>query len=98
MFSNIEAKRLKALGQNPDFPICLRVGKEAINKNHADVLSKALTAKELAKIRFVGDLDREEIRGMAEQLQKETASELIEIRGKSALYYKENPKAKKHVL
>ncbi len=90
MLGKEETKLLKSMGQKPSFPVCLAIGKEGIGDSHVKVLDNALRAHELAKVKAqVGDAA--EMKEAACLLAEKTNSEIVEIRGHTALFYRANP-------
>lgn len=91
MLTKEQKKVLKLKGSSPSFPICLMIGKGGIGDSQTAVLDKALTAHELAKVKVQAE-DASEMKEAAAYLEKATKSELVEIRGHTALYYRKNEK------
>lgn len=98
MLNKEDRKALKKIGSSPNFPTCLQIGdKKGMGESHAAVLSNALKAHELAKVKVRCDNHAEMIEA-AEFLAKATSSEIVEIRGHTALFYKYAEGKAKHLL
>ena len=67
----------------------IRIGKDGISDNLIDSLDKALTARELVKVKVLNNSE-ENIKEVGYELAKKTKSELIHILGKTAVFFREN--------
>lgn len=86
----ITSKRRAYLKKNAmDMKAIIRVGKDGISDNLSKSLLDALTAREVVKVKMLQNSELE-IREVAEDLAKKTGADLINIVGKTILFFKEN--------
>ncbi|MCC6522536.1 MAG: ribosome assembly RNA-binding protein YhbY [Polyangiaceae bacterium] len=90
-----QRRHLRALGHALD-PV-VQVGKLGLSESLVRALDEALTRHELVKVRIGGEcpVDRHTL---SEELASATASELAQLLGRTALYYRRHPKKPRIVL
>ena len=86
---------LRGLGQTTEPAI--RVGKAGLTPAFFRQFAQLLTARELIKLRFEG-ADRHERAALIAQIETESGAPCVGAVGHTALFYRENPAAAKHVL
>lgn len=86
------ARYLRSLGHSLD-PI-VQIGKDGIKANVISAVNRALEDHELIKVKLLQEapVDRHEA---AEELSKQTESEMIQVLGRTVLLYKRHPKEPK---
>ncbi|BDU49897.1 YhbY family RNA-binding protein [Haliovirga abyssi] len=67
----------------------IRVGKDGISENLIEALNKALTARELVKIKVLNNSE-EDIKKVGYEIAEKVKAELIHILGKTAVFFREN--------
>lgn len=82
----IRAKRAEA----NQLPVTLHVGKDGVNDAVRDELDSQLRKKKLVKVRLLPSATEggAEDRGQAEALAEATRSTLVEVRGHTAVYWR----------
>lgn len=73
----------------------MAVGSSGLTKNFINEVSSNLTSHELLKIKISSDTKSEKIK-IAEQIAELTKSELIQIIGNQATFFKLNPEKNKY--
>lgn len=66
------------------------LGKNGINKTFIDSISKYLEAHEIVKIKSSLAEDKESLKYYAEEVARETESEIVEVKGYTFTLYKKN--------
>jgi RNA-binding protein len=69
------------------------IGKDILKPSVFESLDKALTANELIKVSTLENVD-EEIREVADKLASELKAEVVQVIGRTAVLYRQNPKLK----
>ncbi len=73
-----EAKNLKPL---------VRVGKSGLNDSLIDEIKKHLKKRKLVKVKFLKNSIQTDLKGMASEIARLTASELVFVVGFTAVFY-----------
>ena len=89
--TNTQRKHLKQLAHH--LKPSVQIGKSGATEQVRASLEQVLAAHEIAKVRFIGF--KEEKRGIAAGLAQATGSELIQIIGHVAVFYRQNADAAK---
>ena len=76
-------------GRSHDLKPLVKIGKKGINENLITNLMEALEKRELVKVSTTAD--RKERKEQAETLSKETGATVVQIKGKTILFYLPNP-------
>jgi RNA-binding protein len=92
--TNTQRKYLKKLAHH--LKPSVQIGKSGATDQVRATLDQLLTARELAKVRFIGF--KEEKKDIATRLAHDTGSELVQIIGHVAVFYRQHPDAaKRHI-
>ena len=81
-----QKSKLRALGQKLD--ATLKVGKEGLTPAFFTELSRGLRARDLIKLRFGGDADRDSRAALTTQIETEGHCTCVGAIGQTALFYK----------
>lgn len=73
-----------------------QIGKDGLNENCLDGISKVLAARELIKISVLANCDTT-ARSLADEISEKLNCEVVAVIGKKIILYKYNPKNKKHI-
>ncbi|MFP3952173.1 MAG: ribosome assembly RNA-binding protein YhbY [Candidatus Bathyarchaeia archaeon] len=87
---NSERQQLKAIAHSLD-PL-VRVGRKGVNDALIKRISRALENHELIKVKFLEYKPQK--RRLSEEIAERTSSQLVEIIGNVAIFYRENPNAR----
>lgn len=90
--SNAQKKFLRRIGH--ELSPLVYIGREGLGETVLAEIDTALRTRELIKVKIVNtsELSKHEA---AEQIPRLTASELVQLIGKTLLLYRQNPKRKK---
>jgi RNA-binding protein len=77
-----------------DIKAIVRVGKDGFSENIGKNLETALVAKELVKVKILqnAEQDANEIRETANKLAEISNSQVVDVIGRTVIFYKENEK------
>lgn len=95
MLTQDQKKQLKALAAKET--VKYQIGKNEINDKVIEMLSKALTARELIKIDVMRSVE-EPIMEIALDLSSKLHAEIVQVVGKVIVLYKKNPEKTKIIL
>lgn len=72
----------------------VRIGKEGYTENIGKNLETAIAVKELVKVKILqnAEQDAAEIRETAEKLSKDSGAEVVDVIGRTVIFYRENEK------
>lgn len=86
--SGKQRRHLRGLGHHLD-PVVL-VGKEGVSEGLLGALEQALLEHELIKVRFLESVEGDR-HDLAQALSRQSGAALIQVLGRTALYYKRRP-------
>ncbi len=76
---------IRKMGQ--DIRTLVRIGKNGINEAMIDEINRHLDDKDLVKVKVLRNNPVQDLDKVAEELEDKTDGRLIEIRGKTLLFY-----------
>lgn len=89
MLTGKEKRYLRSLANTVE-PI-VQVGKASVNESVVFSLNEALAARELVKVKVLKNC-LDEVDEVAEELAKQSKSELVQVIGRNVLLYRRHPK------
>jgi RNA-binding protein len=87
MLTGKQRRYLRSLANN--LKSAIQIGKEGISKNLISEIDQNLTSNEIAKV-SVNDVERIEVRALAEKLAKDLKAELVQIIGFRLVFFRRN--------
>ncbi|MBZ4683537.1 MAG: RNA-binding protein [Fusobacteriaceae bacterium] len=72
----------------------VRIGKDGLTDNIIENIENAIRVKELIKVKALqnAELSKQELREIAEEIAKKAEVEIVDIIGKTIIFFKENEK------
>lgn len=89
MLSSKQKAKLKGIAMTQ--PSIFQIGKGSINENLVEGLNSALKSKELIKVTLLKTSGDDPL-AIAKELEQLTESTLVEVKGKTAVFYKKSDK------
>ncbi|TDT69761.1 RNA-binding protein [Hypnocyclicus thermotrophus] len=80
--------------QAHDLTAVVRIGKDGLTDNIIENIENAIRVKELIKVKALqnAELSKQELREIAEKISKKSEIEIVDIIGKTIIFFKENEK------